>query len=298
MARRTFKKNRQADKASCSKGSCVRDPGCYDVLCGRGNTQMNHVGNRRFRITIAMNLDKYLSLETRIQKSNHVMSIVATIRQSGGRFLKKDTTASACSPSTPAGNNNRKKSFCWKEIGDKLAREKVGHALRDAEAERSRRLLSKKGQRHHLRMSSQPSANRMDFTDMFDHLLADTRTTQVEKKPIDIVPNNKTRRGLCSEQDSTCTATTTSTAEDSQSEQDPAEHMECALHDWYSIQPLEDVDVLTFKALPPMKNQSTSPTSLDAVKSSDGAPLLEDALFYASNIPWSHCDSDLSDNSF
>mmetsp|Transcript_20627 Transcript_20627/g.47649 ORF Transcript_20627/g.47649 Transcript_20627/m.47649 type:complete len:178 (-) Transcript_20627:318-851(-) len=108
-------------------------PGKYDVICGlRGKKSLSHVGNRRFRVTVAMNAEKYLKAPTKLEKSLVVIQIVDTIRDGGGHFVKYD-----------------RKTQSWVEIGDQLAREKVGHALRDIisnlksmdESQRSQSLL-------------------------------------------------------------------------------------------------------------------------------------------------------------
>lgn len=96
-------------------------PGVYDVLCGRGKFSLTHVGNRRFRVRLATHLDKYLGLKGKAAKSDYLTMIVQGIRSCGGRFLKKNRS-----------------SGLWEDIGDKLAREKVGHALRDAHSDRLR----------------------------------------------------------------------------------------------------------------------------------------------------------------
>ena len=99
----------------------------YDVLCGRGKSALNHIGNRRFRVVVAANLTRYLSLQSRSEKTHLAMRIVTDVRQNGGRFLKQD------------GLTN-----IWYEIGNKMAREKVAHALRDAKADRTLRKASNK----------------------------------------------------------------------------------------------------------------------------------------------------------
>ena len=97
------------------------NPGNYDVVCGRGRTTFNHVGNRRFRITISMYLDRYLQAKTRVEKGDTVQAIIDTIQCAGGRFLKQDL-----------------ESKTWQQVDAKTAKEKIGHALRDAHAERLR----------------------------------------------------------------------------------------------------------------------------------------------------------------
>jgi hypothetical protein len=96
-------------------------PTASDVLCGRGQTNVSHDGNQRFRASIGLHLDSYLAAKNRLGKTLLVAEIVKRVRESGGKFLKKD-----------------RKSGEWFDIGDKQACEKVGHALRDAHAERIR----------------------------------------------------------------------------------------------------------------------------------------------------------------
>ena len=91
-------------------------------VCGRGKHSIDHVGNRRFRIIVAMNLKRYVHAKTRLEKSVVVNAIVDQIRDASpnGGFVKRD------------------KDGTWYEIGGE-AREKVGHALRDSMTEPLRR---------------------------------------------------------------------------------------------------------------------------------------------------------------
>ena len=77
------------------------------------------VGNRRFKICIENHLHKFIEASCKKSKSYVVTIIVNTIRASsqaeGGGFIRKDRL------------NKR-----WYEVKDKIAREKVGQALRDA----------------------------------------------------------------------------------------------------------------------------------------------------------------------
>ena len=90
--------------------------GPYDVLCGRDKTSFNHgkceprkllklcflkgsvwrlffglsqVGNRRFRITVALSLERYINAPTREDKSLVILSVIDLISENGGRFLKR-----------------------------------------------------------------------------------------------------------------------------------------------------------------------------------------------------------------
>jgi hypothetical protein len=73
------------------------------------------VGNKRFRDAVSAALPKYMKADNRYAKSLVVHTIVNDIHQAGGRFLKYN-------PATRA----------WTELNEKEAKEKVGHAVRDA----------------------------------------------------------------------------------------------------------------------------------------------------------------------
>jgi hypothetical protein len=90
------------------------EPGPMDVICARGKQAHSHSGNRRFRLSVSMNLERYSKATTKLDKSLIVSSIVDTVRQASpdGGFLKKQVG-------------------CWFEVGDHVAREKVGQSFRD-----------------------------------------------------------------------------------------------------------------------------------------------------------------------
>jgi hypothetical protein len=92
----------------------ILTPGPYDIVCGRTSSAYNNVGNRRFRVTISLNLQRYLQAKSRSDKSDAILSVVRLLRDDvGARFLKR-------------GRGN-----VWIELDENKAREKVGHALRD-----------------------------------------------------------------------------------------------------------------------------------------------------------------------
>jgi hypothetical protein len=95
------------------KREIVSQLGPYDVLCGRCCEAYHNIGNRRFRVTIEINLDGYQAIPTRQGRSFFIGSLESTLRHDiGARFLKKEGSI-------------------YVEIGEKEARKKVGHALRD-----------------------------------------------------------------------------------------------------------------------------------------------------------------------
>jgi len=92
------------------------EPGPFDVICGRGNISRNHTGNKKFRKMIARFLPPYAAAVTKSEKSSVVSHIVDAIRdktKNDGGFVKK-------------------KEEKWYEVGDRLAREKVGQGFRES----------------------------------------------------------------------------------------------------------------------------------------------------------------------
>lgn len=92
-------------------------PSAFDVICGKGKTAYEHVGNRRFRVTIEINLPAYREATSKLEKSMIVMSVVDMVRSisPNGGFIKQDH-----------------KTGRWYQITDHMCREKVGQTLREA----------------------------------------------------------------------------------------------------------------------------------------------------------------------
>ena len=113
-----------------------------DVLCGRGGGTNVHPGNKRFRDLINANRRAYLKARKN-DKPAISRSIVRTIRQMNGRFLKKD-----------------EKLGLWFEIGDDGAREKTSQALRQRAPEMKKILFEdeKRMQREQLARQQQQAA--------------------------------------------------------------------------------------------------------------------------------------------
>jgi hypothetical protein len=84
-----------------------------DVVCGRGKGSYNRPGNKQFRALVHANVEEYQLARSKLDKSMIFSKIVDKVRESG-RFVKQ------------------RKDKTWYEIGDEQAREKVGHALREA----------------------------------------------------------------------------------------------------------------------------------------------------------------------
>jgi hypothetical protein len=100
----------------------IYQPGLYDVVCGRGKGSYNRPGNVHFRALVASYITMYQAARTKLDKSTVLGCIVERVH-------------SLTDPRT--GQRARfVKNSChgWVEIGHEHAREKVGHALREAAA--------------------------------------------------------------------------------------------------------------------------------------------------------------------
>jgi hypothetical protein len=124
-------------------------PENYDIICGKGKSFFNHIGNRRFRVTIELYLPQYQAAQTKSGKSAIVNNVVNLIRSStssgAGGFIRFD-----------------KKTNRWMELGDAGSREKVGQAIRDALTQRD---PSKKRARKILRQQQKKINEEMLLSD-------------------------------------------------------------------------------------------------------------------------------------
>lgn len=92
------------------------DIGPYDILCGRCKQAFNNVGNRRFRTTISLNLERYRNAKSRNDKTMVIHEVIEMLQKDvGARFLKKK----------PTGEDE------FVLLDEKETRAKVGHAFRD-----------------------------------------------------------------------------------------------------------------------------------------------------------------------
>ncbi len=89
-----------------------------DVISGRGKFYAKHPGNCKFLSIISFHLDAYEDARHSHKKKAFITRLcVEKVRAWGGKFLKE-------------------KDGEWMDIGDKKAKEKVSHAIRDALAAR------------------------------------------------------------------------------------------------------------------------------------------------------------------
>ena len=138
----------------------------YDILCGRNKLAFNHVGNRRFRVTISLFLNQYFQKPGRTDRSILILRILDTINKAGGHFLKEE-------------NVKGSSTSYWVELSEKEKRNKIGHALRDAAAahttqqekrkKANQRMAEAEARRHAARTMTPPPM---------------TTTTQVGSPPV------------------------------------------------------------------------------------------------------------------
>lgn len=111
--------NDTVDGAQQPQPSPVEALGPYDIICGRNKLAFNNIGNRRFRVTVQLTMDRYMAATTRNETSKVIKYVADIVKENGGRFLRL----------SPNGKH-------WIELDKKHIHEKVGHALRDAAPKR------------------------------------------------------------------------------------------------------------------------------------------------------------------
>jgi hypothetical protein len=97
------------------------EPGCYDVVCGRGKGSYNRPGNKHFRSIVASCVSDYHKAKTKLDKTVVLGAIVDKVQS-----LRDPKTGK------PARFVKYSKQTGWVQIGKDSAREKVGHAMREA----------------------------------------------------------------------------------------------------------------------------------------------------------------------
>jgi hypothetical protein len=98
--------------------------GPYDIIFGRCSNAFNNIGNRRFRVTISLNVQRYIDAPTREDKGQVITSVVALLKNEiGARFF-----------GVKGGKLGGKLEL---ELDGTKIRKKVGHALRDTAANRT-----------------------------------------------------------------------------------------------------------------------------------------------------------------
>jgi hypothetical protein len=116
---------------SLSFPQIITEIGEHDVLCGRGNSAVQNVGNISFRELVSARKAEYLSTNQRdvVTKNRIAREIVHVIRSNGGRFLRKHelfTTAL----NSEGGASKQKVATVYELVDEGTVLEKTKQALR------------------------------------------------------------------------------------------------------------------------------------------------------------------------
>jgi hypothetical protein len=125
--RKQRKSSSPTRKTKQESSTRVDEPKSEDVLCGQSRVCASHPGNQTFQKVLGDFAHKYDIATSKQEKMHMTKAIVATIHDTGGRFLKY-------------------KDGMWEEISIVAARDKVSHALRTKVASwkrQSQQLLQK-----------------------------------------------------------------------------------------------------------------------------------------------------------
>uniref|UniRef100_A0A7S1DCD2 DUF6824 domain-containing protein n=1 Tax=Cyclophora tenuis TaxID=216820 RepID=A0A7S1DCD2_CYCTE len=108
----------------------------------------NHVGNCRLRRMITDHIDRYVQAN-RTEKGDIITDMIDEVRRRGGHFIKRAES----------------RGGRWIEVSDKIAREKIAHALRDAKAEQKKARRSNNSSDDEGNSSDGNSSNKFQGTD-------------------------------------------------------------------------------------------------------------------------------------
>jgi hypothetical protein len=92
----------------------ILEPTDLDILHGRDDFSIHHIGNMCFHTVIGYSYKQYLILPTRSEKIIFLSAIVDTIHNSGGRFLHRGSRGEG-----------------WEQDDVQKAKQMVGHTLRN-----------------------------------------------------------------------------------------------------------------------------------------------------------------------
>ena len=90
--------------------------GGYDIICGRDSAAYNNIGNRRFRVTISLHVQRYLDAPSRREKKKVIQTVFDILtKEARAQFLKRSA----------------KNSRSFVVLSEREVRNKIQHALRD-----------------------------------------------------------------------------------------------------------------------------------------------------------------------
>jgi len=112
-----------------------------DIICGRRGLGVKHPGNQSYRKIVCLNKQHYATA-AKTDKLRISKSIVAAIREIGGRFLEReDGKISSCLKEKDEHGH----PVTWRDIGDKRSTEKTSQALRGGQPKLLTKLAQNQG---------------------------------------------------------------------------------------------------------------------------------------------------------
>jgi hypothetical protein len=112
-----------------------------DIICGRRGIALKHPGNLAYRKIVGLNKELYATCQKN-EKLRVSKSIVAAMREVGGRFLEREDGKTSLQHNEVDADGL---PVVWIDIGDKRAVEKTSQALREGQPKLLRQLREKQG---------------------------------------------------------------------------------------------------------------------------------------------------------
>lgn len=112
-----------------------------DIICGRRGLALKHPGNLAYRKVVSLNKELYATC-LKNEKLRISKSIVAAMREVGGRFLERVDNETSTAPSEEKDNASGE-GVSYRDIGDRRAIEKTSQALREGQPKLLRKLAEK-----------------------------------------------------------------------------------------------------------------------------------------------------------
>ena len=110
-----------------------------DIICGRKGVALKHPGNLAYRKIVGMNKEAYATC-LKNEKLRISQSIVAAMREIGGRFIERIDGKVSSSPDERYDDGNL---VAYRDIGDRRAVEKTSQALREGQPKLLRKMAEK-----------------------------------------------------------------------------------------------------------------------------------------------------------
>jgi hypothetical protein len=155
--------------------------GISDVLLGRSRLAFNNFGNKRFRELILDNAERYSASTSKAAKTDAISGIIDQIHLNGGRFLRLVEM----------------RGEQWEEVNSKVAKEKVGHALRDASSSKQRREEERRRAKRYQKEYDTTERCCIDSIDWSGQQKQDAGMTHFEEKTWTTTPPHDTGRNHC-----------------------------------------------------------------------------------------------------